>query len=93
MLVLPRLTIPAASIRSTTSSETSGTKPAIVADPNSVRTPAVWCRSLIAVGTPYSGDEVSPTAASASTARRRARSAVTVTKAPTESDSRSTRER
>ena len=29
------------------------------------------CRSLIAVGTPYSGDEVSPTAASAS-ARRRA---------------------
>ena len=46
--------MPAASSRSTTSSETSGTNSALVAEPNVVRTPAVWFRSLTAVGTPNS---------------------------------------
>ena len=64
MLVLPRLTIPAASIESVTSSETSGTKSANAADPNVVRTPAVRFRSLIAVGTPYSGPAPSGTGSS-----------------------------
>jgi hypothetical protein len=65
----------------------------MAADPNSVRTPAVRFRSLIAVGTPYSGEDASPIAAVARAACRRARSPVTVTKAPTESESRATRAR
>ena len=39
-----------------TPSETSGTKSANAAEPKVVRTPAVRFRSLIAVGTPHSGE-------------------------------------
>ena len=92
VLVLPRLIVPAASSRSTTSSDTSGTKSAIAAEPNVVRTPAVRLRSLTAVGTPKSGPP-SPARASASRAWWWARSPVTVTKAPTSSESRATRSR
>ena len=45
----------------------------------------------MAVGTPYNGDEVSPTDSVASSACLRAMSPVTVTKAPTASDHSSTR--
>ncbi len=58
----------------------------MVAEPNSVTTPAVAFRSLIAVGTPASGP--SPRGVHA-----RAASAVTVTNAPTVSDRRSIRSR
>ena len=92
--------MPAASSRSTTSSETSGTNSAVVAEPNVVRTPAVWFRSLTAVGTPNSTDSDSgPTAPgpvsrdSASRAWCRASSPVTVTNAPTSSPIRSIRSR
>ncbi len=78
------LTIPAASIDRVTPSEMSGTKSANAADPNVVRTPAVRLRSLIAVGTPCSGEV--PSAGSAR-ARSRARSGVSVTNAPTASRS------
>ena len=91
MLVLPRLTVRAASIRSTTSSDTSGTKSRIEAEPNIVGTPAVMLRSFTAVGTPASGP--SPSAGRNARACSRARSPVTVTKAPTSSDSRSIRAR
>ena len=52
--------MPAPSIASVTASETSGTWSANAAEPNVVRTPAVRLRSLIAVGTPNSGDAVRP---------------------------------
>ena len=88
VLVLPRLTIPAASIESVTPSETWGTKSRNASDPNVVGTPAVRFRSLIAVGTPRSGPSPGGTAA----ARSRACATVVVTNAPT-SSSRSTRSR
>jgi len=50
-------------------------------------------RSFIAVGTPYNGEVESRTDAAADLARRRARSPVTVTNAPTSSESRSMRSR
>jgi len=79
--VFPSETMPAASIDSVTLSEMSGTWSAYAADPKVVRTPAVRLRSLIAVGTPNSGD--SPTGPTASDrARVSACSAVTVTNAP-----------
>ena len=48
--------MPAASSARVTPSETSGTKSAKTGEPNVVRTPAVRLRSLMAVGTPYSGE-------------------------------------
>ena len=76
--------MPAASIERVTPSETSGTKSANAAEPNVVRTPAVRLRSLIAVGTPYSGPAPSGTGSSDS-ARASASSGVRVTNAPTSS--------
>ena len=73
--------MPAASIERVTPSDTSGTKSANAGEPNVVRTPAVRLRSLIAVGTPYSGDD--PRARSDRGAARRASSGVSVTNAPT----------
>ncbi len=78
--------MPAASIRRTTSSLNGGTKSANTGDPKLVRTPSVAFRSLIAVGTPASGP--SPVAEA-----ERAWSAVTVTKAPSSSESRPIRSR
>ena len=66
-----------------TSSETSGTKSANAAEPNVVRTPAVRFRSLIAVGTPYSGAGRRRARGSSASARASARSASRVTNAPT----------
>ena len=84
--------MPAASSRRTTSSDTSGTKSANTAEPKVVRTPAVRFRSFTAVGTPNNGPP-SPARDCASSACLRASSSVTVTKAPTWSDSRSIRSR
>ena len=56
-------------------------------------TMAVVLRSLTAVGTPYNGKVVSPTPSAASSACLRASSSVTVTNAPTESESRPIRSR
>ncbi len=86
------LTMPAPSIASVTPSETSGTKSRNASEPNVVRTPAVRFRSLIAVGTPNSGDSPVSGAVSSAEARSRAGSGVSVTNAPTES-SRSARSR
>ncbi len=76
--------MPAASIESVTLSEISGTWSTKAADPNVVRMPAVRLRSLIAVGTPNSGD--SPTGLTASDrAQVEIRSSAIVTNAPTSS--------
>ena len=62
--------MPAASTARVTASETSGTKSAKTAEPKVVRTPAVRLRSLIAVGTPHSGDRPRRLVAAAATGRR-----------------------
>ena len=64
-------------------------------EPNVVRTPAVLLRSLIAVGTPSSGGSSPParSRSSAAAAAARARSAVTVMKAPRPASSASMRAR
>ena len=53
--LLPRLTAPAASTASTSSSESSGTKSVNAREPNRAGTPARRCRSLSARGMPHSG--------------------------------------
>src|SRR5688572_2763065 len=79
-LVLPTMTAPAASRRSTTVALYGGTKPCRILDEAVVGTPAVHMLSLRAIGTPCSGPAGRP-AASSRLARSRARSAITVLKA------------
>jgi hypothetical protein len=79
--VLPSDTAPAASSTCVTSLLTSGTylcSPANAREPKPVGTPARSVRSLSASGSPPS----TPSVGSTSAARARARSGVTVTKAP-----------
>jgi hypothetical protein len=60
MLVLPRITTPAARNRSTVVASYGGTKCSSIFDPQVVRTPAVHITSLTATGAPSSGPRGEP---------------------------------
>src|SRR5690606_18455771 len=94
-LVLPIVIAPAARMRSTTRSSTSGTWSRITGEPNVVRMPAVRWVSLCATGRPFSGPIGSPAASrsSAAAASASARSGTSVTIAFTCGLTRSMRSR
>ncbi|MCY1436086.1 hypothetical protein D9M71_522010 [compost metagenome] len=81
MLVLPRVTMPAAASLATTVASYGALKLSSIFEPQLVRTPLVQNRSLWAIGAPSSAP-VSPAARRASAARAwpRARSSVTLMK-------------
>jgi hypothetical protein len=83
--VFPTMTAPASRSRSTTAPSLVGTLPAIVRELDVVSTPAVSTRSFTPTETPCSGPRYRPAAISSAAvaAAARARSAVTVTYAPT----------
>ena len=96
VLLLPSITEPAARMRATIRSSTSGTKSANAGEPNVVRTPAVSTRSLCTTGRPCSGPTGAPVRASSSSscpARRSAESGVRVTTAFTAPSTASMRAR
>ena len=94
VVVLPRMTAPAARIRAASGSSAEDTRSAWTAEPIVQRTPASWTRSLIVAGMPASGPAVPPAyARSAAEALSSASSGVTVTNAFTSGSIRSSRSR